>query len=125
MARRVIRPSTDLSEQHALNAIATGVAGIRSTDVFLTDAKGTTLALSVTNASKAVPANVRALSFWCATAFRWRLNTAADLTDGAYGNANEVYVVTLDPDDTAAVSTVQAILAAGTDTLYLNFVFGT
>lgn len=125
MARAPLGRSHALSEQEALNAIATGVAAARSTDVFVNDAKGASLALSVTNASKAVPANVRVISFWCATAFRWRLNIAADTTDGAYADANDVVSISIDPDDTAAVSTIQAILASGTATLYVNFVFGT
>lgn len=125
MARRPLPRSHDLSEQEALNAIAMGVAAARTTDVFVSDAKGWSLALSVTNASKAVPANVRVISFWCATAFRWRLNTTSDTTDGAYALANDVITLTVDPEDTAAVVTVQAILAAGSDTLYGNWVFGT
>src|SRR5688572_12102841 len=125
MARAPLGKSHALSEQEALNAIATGVAAARTTDVFVNDAKGWTLALSATNASKAVPAGVRTIAFWCATAFRWRLNTAADTTDGAHANANEVTVITVDPDDSEAVTSVQAILASGTDTLYGNWIFGT
>lgn len=125
MPRAPLGRSHDLSAQEALNAIATGVAAARSTDVFVNDAKGTTLALSVTNASKAVPANVRVLSFWCAAPFRWRLNTAADTTDGAYANANDVVSLSIDPEDTSEVTSVQAILASGTATLYVNFVYGT
>ena len=125
MPRKVILPNTDLSEQHALNAIATGVAGMRTTDVFVNDAKGTTLALSSTNSSKAIPASVRVVTFWCATDFRFRLNTVADLVDGAYGKANDVISVTIDPDDTSPVTTLQALLAAGNDTLYITFAFGT
>lgn len=125
MARPTLTRNSTLSSQDALNAIATGVAGMRTSDVFVNDAKGFSLALSVTNASKAVPANTRVVTFWCASAFRWRLNTAADTTDGAYANANDVVIVTIDPDDTSAVATVQAILPSSTDTLYGNFVFGT
>lgn len=125
MSRPAIPLDTSLSEQHALNAIAYGVAAARSTDVFVNDAQGTTLALSITNASKAVPANVRAIAFWCATAFRWRLNTAADTSTGAYASANDVVVISLDPTDTVPVTTLQAILAAGTDTLTINWIFGT
>ena len=125
MPRAPLGRSHALSEQEALNAIATGVAAARSTDVFVSDAKGTTLALSVTNASKAVPAGVRVISFWCPAAFRWRLNTAADTTDGAYANANDVIAINIDPDDSVPVTSVQAILASGTATLTINFVFGT
>lgn len=125
MGRAVIQRNHDLSEQEALNAIVSGVAASRTTDVFVNDAKGTSLSLSVTNASKAVPANVRVITFWCATAFRYRLNTAADTTDGAYADANDVVTISVDPLDTAAVASVQAILASGTATLYLNWVFGT
>ncbi len=125
MARAVLGRSHELSEQEALNAIATGVAAARTTDTFVTDAKGWSLALSVTNASKAVPVNVRVISFWCSSAFRWRFNTAADVTDGAYANANDVVSITVDPEDSAPVTTLQAILASGTATLYGNWVFGT
>ena len=125
----MVRPiplSTALSEQHALNAIATGVAAARSTDVFVNDAKGWTLALSVTNASKAVPATARVLVFWADVAFRWRLNTAADLTDGAYALANDVISIAIDPEDPEiVVDSIQAILATGTGTLTGNWIFGT
>src|SRR5688500_11539158 len=116
MSRPTPPPDTTLSEQAALNAIVRGVSFARATDTFVNDAKGWTLSLSVTNASKAVPAGTRGVAFWCATAFRWRLNTAADVTDGAYAEANQVVVIAVDPSDTSAVVTVQAILAAGSDT---------
>lgn len=125
MPRPLIKGSRELSSQEALNAMAYGVAASRSTDTFVNDCKGTTLALSVTNASKAVPVGVRCICFWSASAFRWRLNAAADTTDGAYANANDVVSLSIDPDDTAAVTSVQAILASGTATLYVNFVLGT
>ena len=102
-----------------------GIAAARTTDLFTNDARGTTLALSVTNASKAVPATARAATFWCSSAFRWRLNTAADTTDGAYANANDIVTVVLDPDDIAPVTTLQAVLPSGTATLYINWAFGT
>lgn len=125
MARATVIKDRTLSEQEALNAIANGVAAARSTDVFVNDAKGFTLSLSVTNASKAIPASVRAIAFWCDVAFRWRLNTTADTTNGAYASANEVVVVSIDPDDTVAVTSLQAILASGTGTITGNLVFGT
>jgi hypothetical protein len=125
VARPTISRDHSLSEQEALNAIAYGVAAARSTDVFVNDARGWSLSLSVTNASKAVPANVRAVAFWCASAFRWRLNTAADTTDGAYAGANDVVVISVDPNDTAVVTSVQAILEASTATLYGNWICGT
>jgi len=119
-------PDTTLSEQAALNAIVRGVSFARSTDTFVNDVKGTTLALSVTNASKAVPGNgVRAIAFWCDVDFRYRLNTAADLTDGAYAKANDVVHIAIDPNDTQPISTVQAILSGGSGTLTINWVYGT
>jgi hypothetical protein len=118
-------PDTTLSEQAALNAIVRGVSFARSTDTFVNDAKGATLALSVTNASKAVPAGVRVITMWADVAFRYRLNTAADLTDGAYANANDIITMAIDPNDTVGISTVQAILSGGTGTLTLNWIYGT
>jgi len=119
-------PDTTLSEQAALNAIVRGVSFARSTDTFVNDARGATLALSVTNESKAVPGDgVRAIAFWCASDFRYRLNTAADLTDGAYAKANDVVHIAIDPNDTQPISSIQAILPTGSDTLYIVWVYGT
>jgi len=122
-------PDTTLSEQAALNAIVRGVSFARSTDTFVFDAKGWTLSLSVTNASKAVPADplrvIRAIAFWCDVDFRWRIGTAADLTDGAYALANDVIVIAIDPQDTSVVSSIQAILASGSGTLIGNWIYGT
>jgi hypothetical protein len=125
MARPTPPPDTTLSEQAALNAIVRGVSFARSTDTFVNDVKGATLALSVTNASKAVPAGVRAISMWADVAFRYRINTAADLTDGAFANALDVITMAIDPNDTVGISTVQAILASGSGTLTLCWVYGT
>jgi hypothetical protein len=112
-----------LTEQEALNAIAFGIARARSTDFYVTDAKGATLALSVTNASKAVPAAISGMAFWCASDFRWRLDVAADLTDGAYTRAYDVVSLALNPDNLP--STLQAVLASGSDTLYVSWLYGT
>lgn len=114
----------DFSEQEALNLIAYGVAGLRSTDIAITDVKGTTLALSVTDASKAIPVGARGAIFWCATAFQYRFDATADATNGAYATANSVNLASFDPAGTSAPTTLHAILASGTDTLYVNFLFG-
>ena len=111
-----------LTPQEALNAIAQGIARSRSTDFYATDVKGSTLALSVTNASKAIPAGVLGVAFWCASDFRWRLGAAADLVDGAYAKANDVIATSFDPD--AIPTTIQAILASETATLYINWLYG-
>ena len=111
-----------LTSREALNALALGIARSRFTDIYLNDIKGTSLALSTTNASKAIPANCLGASLWCASDFRWRINTAADLTDGAYARGYEVTSVLFDPD--ALPQTVQAILPSGSATLYINWLFG-
>lgn len=104
--------------------MASGVAGLRSTDIAIIDAKGTTLALSVTDAAKAIPTGARGAVFWCASAFQWRFDTAADSTNGAYSDANSKTVATFDPSGNSSPATLHAILASSTDTLYVNFLFG-
>lgn len=125
MARPAIVLDRSLSEQEALNAMVRGMAYLRTTDIFVTDCTGSTLALSVTNASRAIPAGVRAMTFWADVAFRWRLNTAADTTNGAYATANDAVTVSFDTDDTVAPTTLQAVVASGTGTLTINFFAGT
>src|SRR4051812_4416726 len=109
---------TNLSEQHALNVIAYGVAGLRSTDIAITDAKGATLSLSVTDAAKAIPTGARGAVFWSASAFRYRFDIAADATDGAYADANDKQIVSFDPSGNSAPATLHAVLPSSTDTLY-------
>jgi hypothetical protein len=122
---RTLAPTTTLSEQAALNHIAFGVAAARSTDLFVEDAQGTTLALSVTNASKAVPVGTRAIVFWADVDFFYRFNTTATTAEGAKALANDVTTVSVDPDDAEIlVSSLQAILASGTGTLYVNWFSG-
>jgi hypothetical protein len=123
MAATIARNST-LSAQDALNAMAFGIAGLRATDIAITDAKGTTLALSNTDAAKAIPSGVRGAVFWCATAFRYRFDIAADTTDGAYADANDKQIVSFDPAGQSSPATLHAILPASTDTLYVNWLYG-
>src|SRR3990167_1133366 len=87
-----------LTSREALNALALGIARSRFTDIYLNDIKGTSLALSTTNASKAIPASCLGASLWCASDFRWRITPPAALTDGAYTRGFEVISVLSNPD---------------------------
>jgi hypothetical protein len=112
------------TEGDALNAIAKGYAAIRSSTVLVTDAKGTTLSLSVTNASKAVPAGVKTFSFWSDVDFYFRFNTPATTADGAFIKANDIVECIIDVADTSVPTAIHAILASATGTLWINWGFG-
>lgn len=119
--------SADMSIGEALNTIAKGYAAIRSSTVLVTDAKGGSLALSVTNASIAVPVanpEVRTFSFWADVDFFFRMNTPATTALGAFVKANDIVEAIIDIKDTLAPTAIHAILASGTGTLKVVWGFG-
>jgi hypothetical protein len=121
------------TEGEALNAIAKGYAAIRSSTVLVTDAKGASLSLSVTNASKAIPAppgngelgaRIRTFSFWADVDFFFRFNVAADITDGAFVKADDIVECIIDPTDPNVPTTIQAVTSGATGTLKIVWGFG-
>lgn len=84
---------------------------------------GEEVALSTVDANESVPAGATGAMLYCASSdFYWQLDAAAVAGDGggALATAATWFNVALHPD----VSTIHAILASGTATLQINFLYG-
>lgn len=84
---------------------------------------GQEVSLSTADANEAVPAGASGAMLYCGTSdFYWQLDAAAVAGDGggALATAATWFNIALDPN----VAAIHAILAAGTATLQINFLFG-
>jgi len=84
---------------------------------------GQEVALTTSDASESVPAGAIGALLYCDSSnFYWQLDAAAVAGDGggALATAGTWFNIALHPD----VSTIHAILASGTATLQINFLFG-
>lgn len=87
------------------------------------DVIGQEVSLSSSSASEAVPGGAIGAMLYCATSdFYWNVDEDAVAGDGggAFATAGTWFNVPLHPD----VATIRAILASGTATLIINFLFG-